>query len=157
MQPKMKSTLLTGTLLVFLLLIVLTLMMVFVSGPMEKQRREQIEVLKRVESVYEILHPVYLNGSDYGRNCIMGEGEFQGVKVYFASDTVGTVLDRIAMNRINLAAGLSSASKTMTFTQPRVSIAYYKGEFVIAVIEKRRETLLDIENYSVILTVETGI
>lgn len=157
MPPKLKSTLITGTLIAFLLLIVLSLLLVFVSGPIEKQRRDQIEVLKRVETVYEIKHPIYLNGSDYDRICIMGEGEYQGVKVYFAADTLGTVLDRIAMNKINVTTALAFASKTMTFVSPSVRIAYYKGKFVIAIIEKRRETLLDIEKYSVILTVETGI
>jgi len=156
MQPKLKSTLLTGTLFVFLLLIVLITLMVFVSGPVEKQRRDQIEALKRVETVYEIVDPIYLNGSDYGRICIMGEGEYQGVKVYFAADTVGTVLDRIEMKKVNVTTALATASKTMTFEKPSLRIAYYKGDFVVAIIEKRRETLLDIENYTVILTVETG-
>ncbi|MGB7594601.1 MAG: hypothetical protein WBL80_03445 [Erysipelotrichaceae bacterium] len=156
MQPKLKSTLLTGALFVFLLLIVLAMLMVFVSGPIEKERRDRVEALKRVETVYAIAHPIYLNGSDYDRICIMGEGVYQGAKVYFAADTVGTVLDRIAMNKVNVTTALASAAKTMTFTKPSLRIAYFKGKFVIAVVERRRETLLDIENYSVILTVETG-
>jgi hypothetical protein len=157
MQPKLKSALITGALSVFLLLIVIAMMLVFVSGPVEKQRRDQAEALKRVATVYEIQHPVFLNGSDYDRVCIMGSGEYQGVKIYFASDTVGTVLDRIDMDKINVSTALAFASRTMTFVKPSLRIAYYKGKFVIALIEKKRETLLDIENYSVLLTVETGL
>lgn len=157
MQPRLKSTLINGTLIVFLLLIVLSMLMVFVSGPVEKQRRDQVEAFKRVSTDYLILHPVYLNTSSYESVCILGEGIYEGTKVYFASDTLGRVLDRVPMSKVNLTTALAFASKTMTFDKPSVRIAYYKLKFVIAIIEKKRETLLDINDYSVIITVETGV
>ena len=157
MQPKLKSFLITGSLSVLLLLLILSILMVFVSGPLEKQRRDRVEAFKRVRMDYKIINPIYLNASNYDRVCIMGEGEYEGVKVYFASDPLGRVLDRISKDKVDIKAALAFASKTMKFDQPSVRIAYFNGEFVVAIIEKKRETLVDGSTYTVLLTVETGV
>jgi hypothetical protein len=156
MQPKLKSILLTTSLGVILLLVVLSIMLVFVSGPMEKQRRDREDILRRVSSQYLISNPQYLNTSNFERSLMIGAGEYEGTKIYFVCDQLGNVLSRIAQNRIDVTAAMAFASKSMTFDKPSVRIAYFKGNFVLQVLEKKRETLLNIENYSVILTVETA-
>ncbi|TFG83578.1 MAG: hypothetical protein E4G74_01020 [Erysipelotrichales bacterium] len=156
MQPKLKSSLITGSLIIFLALITVSLMLTFVSGPLEKQRRDRTIALKRVAMDYSISEPVYLNASNFDRVCIIGEGFYEGNAVYFASDSLGRVLDRIEKTRINVATVVAFATKSMVFENPITQIAYFKGAFVVAVIEKTRETLLNIEDYSVVLTVEIG-
>ncbi len=157
MQPKLKSALTTSGLIVFLLLIVVSLMVTFVSGPLEKQRRERVSAFQRVKAEYQITAPVYLNTSSYDRVCLIGEGTFEGIRIYFSSDPLGRVLDHIAQDQVDLNQALAFASKSATFEKPLVRLAYFKGKFVVAIIEQKRETLLDISTYSVVLTVETGV
>lgn len=157
MQLKLKSILLSGSLVMILLIVLLSLMMVFVSGPLEKERNDQVRAFAKVSSDSMISNPVYLYTSNFDRVSLIGEGEYEGIKIYFACDPSGRVLDRVARTKIDPIAALAFASKSMTFDHPRIQIAYFKGKFVVNISEKKRVTLLEIETYSVILTVETGV
>jgi hypothetical protein len=157
MKPKLKSSLLTGGLAVFLLLITLSFALLFVSGPAEKQRRDRINAFKRVSMDYQILNPTYLYDSVFDRSSIIGEGMFEGVKVYFACDSLGRVLDRIPKDEVDFQAALALASKSTKFENPILRVVYFKGDFVIDILEKKRETILNLRDYSVVLTVETGV
>lgn len=157
MQPKLKSFLLSGSLVMILLIVLLSILMIFISGPVEKERRDQIRAFAKISADYKISNPKYLYKSSFDSVSFIGEGDYEGEKIYFACDSKGQILDRIVRTKIDPVAALAFASKSMTFDRPRVQIAYYKGKFVVDIIEKKRETLLDIEKYSVILTVETGL
>jgi uncharacterized protein YpmB len=157
MQPKLKSILLSGSLVMILLIMLLSILMTFISGPLEKEHRDQVRAFAKISTDYRISNPKYLYKSSFDSVSYIGEGEYEGEKIYFACDTKGQVLERIAHTKIDPLAALAFASKSLTFESPRVQIAFYKGKFVVDVIEQKRETLLDIEKYSVILTVETGV
>jgi len=157
MPSNLKSMLLNLGLILIILLIVLFNLFVFVSGPAQKRTAERERALVRVEGSFGIAEAVSLYDSDYNQSLFIGEGSKNGVEVYFAATLNGNVLDTIAKAEFDFDAALAKAGQEMEFIDPEVRVAYYKGKFVIAVLEKNRETLLERLEYSVVFTVEINV
>jgi len=157
MPSNLKSMLLNLGLILIILLIVLFNLFVFVSGPAQKRTAERERALVRVEGSFGIAEAVSLYDSDYNQSLFIGEGSENGVEVYFAATLNGNVLDTIAKAEFDFDAALAKAGQEMEFIDPEVRVAYYKGKFVIAVLEKNRETLLERLEYSVVFTVEINV
>lgn len=157
MPSNLKSMLFNLGLILIILLIVLFNLFVFVSGPAQKSTAERERALVRVEGSFGIDEAVSLYDSDYNQSLFIGEGSENGVEVYFAATLNGNVLDTIAKAEFDFAAALAKAGQELEFSDPEVRVAYYKGKFVIAVLEKNRETLLERLEYSVVFTVEINV
>lgn len=157
MPSNLKSSLLNLGLILIILVIVLFNLFVFVSGPAQKRVAEREAALSRVEESFGIDDAVSLYDSDYNQSLFIGEGVENGTEVYFASTLNGNVLDTIAKAEFDFNAALAKAGQSVEFIDPEVRVAYYKGVFVIAVLEKNRETLLERLEYSVVFTVEINV
>lgn len=157
MPSNLKSSLLNLGLILIILVIVLFNLFVFVSGPAQKRVAEREAALNRVEESFGIDEAVSLYDSDYNQSLFIGEGTENGKEVYFAATLNGNVLDTIAKAEFDFAAALAKAGQSVEFIDPEVRVAYYKGKFVIAVLEKNRETLLERLEYSVVFTMEINV
>ncbi|MHC1736255.1 MAG: hypothetical protein AB9921_11355 [Erysipelotrichaceae bacterium] len=157
MPSNLKSIILNLGLILIILLIVLFNLFVFVSGPAQKISAERERALVRVEGSFGIADAVSLYDSDYNQSLFIGEGTENGVEVYFAATLNGNVLDTITKAEFDFDAALVKAGQEIEFIDPEVRVAYYKGKFVIAVLETNRETLLDRLEYSVVFTVEINV
>lgn len=157
MPSNLKSSLLNLGLILIILVIVLFNLFVFVSGPAQKRVAEREAALNRVVESFGIDDAVSLYDSDYNQSLFIGEGVENGTEVYFAATLNGNVLDTIAKAEFDFNAALAKAGQSVEFIDPEVRVAYYKGVFVIAVLEKNRETLLERLEYSVVFTVEINV
>lgn len=157
MPSNLKPILLNLGLILIILLIVLFNLFVFVSGPAQKRSAERENALERIQASFGITDAGSLYDSDYNQSLFIGEGTENGKEVYFAATLNGNVLDTIAKAEFDFDAALTKTGSVMEFIDPEVRVAYYKGKFVIAVLEKNRETLLDSQDYSVVFTVEINV